>query len=146
MGPDALDTQGWQVPGDGPDFLHELIEMLKSKHPINGRRVYLFGHSAGAIQALQMSLLEPEYFAAVAVHAGALPSAAYPLMERANRKIPIAIFVGTNDQYFPLPIVRATRDALNSRTAWSGSPRLVAEQAGNSAPAPPLCCNIVKRG
>jgi predicted esterase len=28
--------------------------------------------------------------------------------------MPIAIFVGKNDELFPLPLVRATRDALNA--------------------------------
>ena len=47
-GPDATNLRGWASPQDGPDYLHELVEELKSKHPINPRRVYLFGHSAGA--------------------------------------------------------------------------------------------------
>ena len=115
VGPDSSDSAQWRIPQDGPDFLHELVEMLKSKHPVNPRRVYLFGHSAGAGQALYMSLLESEYFAATAVHAGAIGDEAYPLMEQAKRKTPIAIFVGTNDHFFPLSVVRATRDALNSR-------------------------------
>lgn len=115
VGPDALNSQGWKIPEDGPDFVHELVEALKAKHPINPRRVYLFGHSAGAGQALYLSLLESEYFAATAVHAGALGAEDGPYIERAQRKIPIAIFVGTNDQFFPLPVVRATRDALNAR-------------------------------
>jgi poly(3-hydroxybutyrate) depolymerase len=114
-GPDALNSQGWKIPEDGPEFIHELVEALKAKHPINPRRVYLFGHSAGAGQALYLSLLESEYFAATAVHAGALGAEDGPYIERAQRKIPIAIFVGTNDQFFPLPVVRATRDALNAR-------------------------------
>jgi len=115
-GPDALDSKGWRIPEDGPEFVYELIETLKAKHPINSRRIYLFGHSAGAGQALYLSLLESEYFAATAVHAGALGEQEddqYIL--RAKRKIPISIFVGTNDQLFPLPVVRATRDALNDR-------------------------------
>ena len=37
------------------------------------------------------------------------------MIEMAKRKIPIAIFVGTNDSFFPLPVVRATRDALNAK-------------------------------
>lgn len=114
-GPDSINSQGWQIPEDGPDFIHELVEALKAKHPVNARRVYLFGHSAGAGQALYLSLLESEYFSATAVHAGALHADDAPYMERARRKIPIAIFVGTNDQFFPLPVVRATRDALNAR-------------------------------
>lgn len=115
VGPDALNSQGWRIPQDGPDFIHELVEALKVKYPINSRRVYLFGHSAGAGQALYLSLLESEYFAATAVHAGALGGNDDAYIERAQRKIPIAIFVGTNDQFFPLPVVRATRDALNAR-------------------------------
>ena len=114
-GPDALNSQGWRIPEDGPDFIYELAEALKAKYPVNARRVYLFGHSAGAGQALYLSLLESEYFAATAVHAGALGPEDGPYIERAQRKIPIAIFVGTNDQFFPLPTVRATRDALNAR-------------------------------
>ena len=116
VGPDASTSQGWRIPQDGPDFIHELVEALKAEHPINPRRVYLFGHSAGAGHALYLSLLESGYFAATAVHAGALggdDDSAY--IERAQRKVPIAIFVGTNDQFFPLPVVRATRDALNTR-------------------------------
>lgn len=113
VGPDAKNSSGWSAPEDGPDFLHELISDLKSKHPIDPRRVYLFGHSAGARFALYMSLFESEYFAATAVHAGALPSDADSTIELAKRKIPIYIAVGTNDAFFPLPAVRATRDLLN---------------------------------
>jgi len=113
VGPDSADSAQWASPVDGPDFLHELVEALKSKYSINARRVYLFGHSAGASFALQMSLLESEYFAATAVHAGALtPEVTSVLIQRAKRKIPIAIQVGTDDQFFPLKAVRDTRDEL----------------------------------
>ena len=116
VGPDASDSQGWRIPEDGPAFIYELVEALKAKYPINSRRVYLFGHSAGAGQALYLSLLESEYFAATAVHAGALQGRQFiEMIERAKRKIPIAIWVGTNDNFFPLPAVRATRDALNAQ-------------------------------
>jgi poly(3-hydroxybutyrate) depolymerase len=116
VGPDALNSQGWNIPADGPGFIHELVEALKATYPVNARRVYLFGHSAGAGQALYLSLLESEYFAATAIHAGALSgSQDNQLIEYAKRKIPIAIFVGTNDNFFPLPVVRATRDALNAK-------------------------------
>jgi|ERR1044072_4179168 poly(3-hydroxybutyrate) depolymerase len=115
VGPDSSNSSLWATPTDGPDFLHELVETLKSKYPINPRRVYLFGHSAGASFALQLSLLESEYFAATAIHAGALPPAAYSLIDYAKRRIPIAIQVGTNDQFFPLATVRATRDELKKR-------------------------------
>jgi poly(3-hydroxybutyrate) depolymerase len=116
VGPDSLNSQSWNIPADGPDFIHELVQALKTQYPVDARRVYLFGHSAGAGQALYLSLMESAYFAATAVHAGALQGGyTGELIENAKRKIPIAIFVGTNDDFFPLPVVRATRDALNEK-------------------------------
>jgi poly(3-hydroxybutyrate) depolymerase len=114
VGPDATNLQGWASPQDGPDFLRDLVEELKTKYPINPRRVYLFGHSAGACFALHMSLMESEYFAATAIHAGALTSDEMQLIDLAKRKIPISIQVGDSDQFFPLKAVRATRDALKT--------------------------------
>ena len=76
--------------------------------------MYLFGHSAGAGFALYMGLFESEYFAAVAIHAGGLRSDDNVIVERATRKIPIHIAVGTVDRLVPLANVRATRDMLNS--------------------------------
>src|SRR6266481_5444194 len=114
-GPDSTDTRGWGSPQDGPDYLHDLVEELKTKYSVNPRRVYLFGHSAGASFALEMSLMESQYFAATAIHAGALRPDDFGLIDLAKRKIPIFIQVGDNDEYCPLKAVRATRDALSSK-------------------------------
>jgi predicted esterase len=115
VGPDS-GGEGWSSPRDGPDFLHDLVEDLKAKYPINPRRVYLFGHSAGAVFALMMSTVESEYFAATAIHAGAFRSKEeFVTISNASRKIPLAIWIGTVDQFFPLADVRATRDAFRSK-------------------------------
>lgn len=97
---------------DGPDFLRDLVEALKAKYPVDPRRVYLFGHSAGAGHALYMSLFESQYFAAAAIHAGLLPEQGYRLIELAKRKIPFGIWVGVEDPLVPLAGVRTTRDKL----------------------------------
>ena len=115
VAPDSADSSHWSVPGDGPQFLYELVEAIKTKYPINPKKVYLFGHSAGAGFALLMSLYESEYFAATAIHAGALDEESMVLIDLAKRKTPIQIQVGTADQFFPLTDVRATRDQLNTR-------------------------------
>jgi acetyl esterase/lipase len=114
VAPNSADSSQWTVPGDGPGFLHELVESIKTKYPINPRKVYLFGHSGGAIFALLMSLYESEYFAATAIHAGALNPETNDLIDLAKRKTPIQIQVGTVDGFFPLTSVRATRDLLNA--------------------------------
>ncbi len=111
-GPDAMNPQWWAYPVDGPDFLRDVIDAVKAKVAIDPHRVYLFGHSAGAIFALKLSMIESEYFAATAIHAGALQAEDFPIIANAQRKIPIWMIVGTNDQLFPLEKVRATRDEL----------------------------------
>ena len=113
--PDSIDSPQWTIGKDGPDFLRDLVDALKAKYPIDERRVYLFGHSAGAGFALYMSLFESEYFAAMAIHAGALPPEDYWVVARATRKIPMAIWVGDRDPFFPLTLVRGTRDILVSK-------------------------------
>src|SRR5262245_6057706 len=103
-GPDSRDSQGWQIPGDGPGFIHELVEALKAKYPVNPRRIYLFGHSAGAVFALNLSMMESEYFAAAAVHAGSWRTeAALPARGYAERKTPMAIVVAARDRSLPPP-------------------------------------------
>ena len=72
IAPDASDSSQWNQAADGPDFIHAVVEAAKSKYPIDPRRVYLFGHSAGAVYALYLSAIQSEYFAATAIHAGAL--------------------------------------------------------------------------
>jgi len=112
LGPNSADAANWSVPRDGPQALHEFVEAIKAKYSVNPRQVYLFGHSGGAAFALLMSLYESEYFAAAAIHAGALDSRSLELTSLAKRKTPIYIQVGTVDLSFPLPDVRRTRDAL----------------------------------
>ncbi len=111
-GPDSVDTKQWISPADGPQLLYDLVEELKKTYAIDGRRVYLFGHSGGGSFALQIGLLESEYFAAAAIHAGVLQPAAYGLTDYATRKIPFALVIGTKDALVPVTAVRATRDHL----------------------------------
>ena len=70
VAPNSLNSQEWSFPVDGPNFLHEIVEAVKAKYPVDGKRIYLFGHSAGAVFSLYMGVIESKYFAAVAVHAG----------------------------------------------------------------------------
>ncbi len=116
VGPDSFNSKGWNIPADGPDFIHDLVETLKAKYSINPRRVYLFGHSAGAVFALNLSMMESEYFAATAVHAGSWrDKRELSVLEHLKRKLPLLIFVGDKDAFFPLSSVEATVVALKER-------------------------------
>ena len=114
-GPDSTDGLHWAAPVDGPTLLRDVVDAVAKEHPIDRRRIYLFGHSAGAVFALQMASLESEYFAAAAVHAGSVDPKYYSVFDYAARKIPIGIWIGTKDKIFPLSEVRATAKALTDR-------------------------------
>lgn len=112
-GPDSRDSQGWRTPDDGPDFIRDIVEALRARYPLDPRRVYLFGHSAGAVFALNLAMSQSEYFAAAAVHAGAWREPReFDALKQAKRKAPLFIVVGDRDAFFPVSDVRATESAL----------------------------------
>lgn len=115
IGPGAFEAGAWRIPEDSPELTQDVVEALKARFPIDPRRVYLVGHSGGAGHVLLLGLLESEYFAAVAAHAGALRAGDAPLLDMAKRKIPMAIWVGTNDRLVPLKMVRDTAAVLKAR-------------------------------
>jgi poly(3-hydroxybutyrate) depolymerase len=114
VAPESNVRKHWSMREDGPDFFYALIEMVRVQRPVDPRRLYVFGHSAGALHGLAMAVLESEYFAAVAAHAGVLPPEVVPFVPRAPRKTPISIWVGSEDPLFPVPAVRETHETLNS--------------------------------
>lgn len=103
VGPNAIHS--WQGPDDWPDFLFALVESLKARFNIDPRRVYLFGNSAGGCFAAVTALIEPGYFAAVAVRAGILPIREEP---QNARRIPIGFWIGELDRYFSVEAVQET--------------------------------------
>jgi poly(3-hydroxybutyrate) depolymerase len=116
LAPNAINSVAWQTVLDGPGALISIVENVKKHYAVDPGRIYLFGHSGGAVFALLMLLWEPRYFAAISVHAGAFPEWSKAEAERAargtDRKTPIQIQVGTEDPLFPLQEVRQTRDLL----------------------------------
>ena len=115
VGLDSLDPQQWRIPEDGPNAVWELVEALGTQLPVDPARVYLFGHSAGAVFALELALIESEYFAAVAVHAGSFRSdGERAAIGMARRKTPVLIISGDRDVYFPPPSVAATVEAMRA--------------------------------
>ncbi len=112
--PDAYDSAGWSPKMDSPSFLHAVVKQVEATHVVDEFRIYLFGHSAGAEYALLMALFDSHYFAAVALHAGALRPENYKLFTYAGRRMPVAIWVGDRDQFFPLDLVKSTKKMFES--------------------------------
>jgi predicted esterase len=112
--PDAYDPAFWQLKMDPPDFLHAVVDQVEAKHAVDRNRIYLFGHSAGAVYALLLAILDSHSFAAAAVHAGALQPDNYRLFAYAGRRMPIAIWVGDQDLLFPVEQVTAAKKEFES--------------------------------
>ncbi len=113
VAPNATTPVGWRIREDGPVFLRSIVEAVAAQTPINPRRVYLFGVSAGAVHALTIGVIESEYFAAVAIHAGSWRDReSFNALDFATRKIPIAITIGDRDELFSMKSVQETRAAL----------------------------------
>ncbi|HET9444737.1 MAG TPA: PHB depolymerase family esterase [Steroidobacteraceae bacterium] len=113
VAPDAREREAWQVREDGPQFIRAVIDEAAAKHWIDRRRIYLFGNSGGAVYSLILSMIESQVFAATAIHAGAWRAPnEFRAVKYAKRKIPIAIFIGDKDEYFPLFTARKTQSAL----------------------------------
>lgn len=117
LAPDSLHTDvGWDIHNDGPDYIHAAIQAVAAGYQIDFHRLYLFGQSGGAVYALNLAMLESEYFAAAAYHAGGWRKPAeYQFADYAKRKIPIAAYVGDKDEYFSVVSVQATESILKQR-------------------------------
>lgn len=127
-GLNSVDSSSWNTTADGPDVIRDLVEDIKAAYPIDLRRMYLFGHSGGAVFSILLSQMESEYFAAAAIHAGSLrASEEFKFVERSRRGVPLAIWIGTQDPFFSLASVRATKEALMAR----GAPVQVTEMPGH---------------
>jgi poly(3-hydroxybutyrate) depolymerase len=111
----SLDRWNWTIPADGPDLVFKLTQTLVGKLPIDSSRIYLFGQSAGAVFALRLGLLESQYFAAVAVHAGSFRSTGdFATVRMARRKVPLLIISGDRDTIFSPASVKSTVAAMRA--------------------------------
>lgn len=116
LGPNIANSPAaWDELYDHPEWIREAIEEASAEHPVDGRRIYLWGYSAGGMFSFYFAFLESRYFAAAAVHGGVIENFKYQMADFAERKLPIAYYIGTRDQWWPVEKTRATRDALTAR-------------------------------
>ncbi len=117
LAPDSLHQDvGWELANDSPDYIRAAVQAAAAAHPIDFHRLYVFGQSGGAVYALNLAMLESEYFAAAAFHAGGWRKPAeYRYSDYAERKIPVSMFVGDRDEYFSVDSEQMTLRVLTQR-------------------------------
>lgn len=117
LAPESLHQDvGWELANDSPDYIHAAIQAAAAQRPVDFRRLYVFGQSGGAVYALNLAMLESEYFAAAAFHAGGWRKPAeYRYGDYAKRKIPVSMYVGDKDEYFSVDSEQTTLRVLTQR-------------------------------
>jgi polyhydroxybutyrate depolymerase len=104
--------QGPAIEPLAPGLLRAILTQAATNWTIDARRVYLFGHSAGGVLAFDAAMMDSDCFAAAAVHAAVIDPAYDWILSRAQRKPPIALYIGDRDSFFSLAQARRTRDTL----------------------------------
>ena len=93
-------------------MFHCLVQDAKGAVALDAQRIYLFGYSMGGYLAYDGAMFASTYFAGAGIYAAAIADDYSAIVDSAARKIPIAIYIGSRDQYFSLEQVRRTRDLL----------------------------------
>jgi poly(3-hydroxybutyrate) depolymerase len=103
---------GAALEGQVPQLFPALMDLVKTQWKVDSRRIYLFGYSAGGYSTFDAAMLDSTYFAAAGVFAAIITPDYYWIVQQAQRKTPIAIYIGDHDQFFSFAQTRATRDLL----------------------------------
>ena len=93
------------TPFAAPIKTEELIAELAKRWPIDTKRVFLVGHSMGALQAVQIAQRIPKQIAGVAALGGGQKIDAEPLLD-------LPFFIGVGSRDFLLRNVKALHDSL----------------------------------
>lgn len=101
VAPDSFSRSGWDFKKDPAKLINRLIDVVGKTHSFDKNRIFLFGHSSGAVYAGFLSIQEDAPFKAVSVHAG------YPhagLLEEfsgiIDAEVPVQFILGTDDHIF----------------------------------------------
>ena len=100
------------APGEIPDgaFLHSVLNAAAEIYPVDRTRMFLFGHSAGAITAQLAANRVIGPWRGVAAHVGYVnPTLLHPIRDAP----PIRLYLGTSDQIFDVTSARIAADYLS---------------------------------
>jgi predicted esterase len=97
-----------------PRLYPALMDTVRRILHFDSTRVYIFGYSAGAYSTYDAATLASTSFAAATVFAGIITPEYDWIIGKAQRKTPIAMYIGDHDQFFALPQTRRTRDVLTA--------------------------------
>lgn len=97
-----------------PQLYPLIMDAVSREWNIDPKRVYLFGVSAGGYTVFDVCMFDSEYFAGGGVFAAVITPDYDWILQKAHRKLPIAIYMGDHDQFFTVAQAQSTRDLLTA--------------------------------
>lgn len=95
-----------------PQLYPIIMDAARREWNIDGKRMYLFGVSAGGYTVFDVSMFDSQYFTAGGVFAAVITPDYDWIVQKATRKIPVAIYMGDHDQYFTVAQAQSTQNLL----------------------------------
>ena len=95
-----------------PTVFRCVVDDARRAATLDAQRLYIFGWSMGGYLTYDVAMFASTYFAGAAVYAAAIADDYWFILGHAERKTPIAIYIGDQDPYVSIAKVRATRDSL----------------------------------
>lgn len=80
-----------------PQVFRCMVEDARKSVLLDPLRIYIFGNSMGGYLSYDAAMLQSNYFAAAAIHAMGISEDYYWIVSRAERKTPVAIYIGDSD-------------------------------------------------
>lgn len=109
--PSARNGYFWTEDYDYPAIL-DAIEELKLRYPIDGRRIYAAGNSAGGHAVYDFALRHREVFRAFAASAGRLDPDVPDSLVESGKGMHVLILCGEQDVSVPIALVQAGKERL----------------------------------
>ncbi|MBQ7011563.1 MAG: prolyl oligopeptidase family serine peptidase [Clostridia bacterium] len=134
--PQCLPNKFWPVQPYTTDIAFRLFEHLQEHLSVDKTRIYITGHSYGAMGTLLLLQEHPEYFAAAMITAGAASSYSH---YNNIAKTPIRMFCGSEDGYGFYRQMQPLYDKLKSLgadveyTVWQGKGHDVFNYSANNS-------------
>jgi poly(3-hydroxybutyrate) depolymerase len=97
-----------------PQMYPMIMDATRNEWSIDASRIYLFGVSAGGYTVFDVSMFDSQYFAGGGVFAAVITPDYNWIVQKATRKIPIAIYIGDHDQFFTVAQAQATSNLLTT--------------------------------
>ena len=88
-------TDGWWNSSRDFALVAAQVSLVTSQLPVDMKRIYFFGHSLGAVRALDWGFANRHFISAVALHSPTLASGIFQLKaEPGTARLPLGVWVG----------------------------------------------------